>query len=784
MRLRIRIVKVLLRLLVRLIAVLVVLVVLSLGYLHFFGFPGFLKDFLVGELRRAGYAAQFGSIRLDLFRGVVATDATFADARTPDQPLAQIDELELRFNLGWLIHRKQNPIRAIHIANATIAIPTPPDEQGPAKFTASDAYATFAFGDDGSVRVDQLTGVYCGIRLKVSGTIKRGAPTALPAPAAKPPSTRGQFLFLTKGVRELNRIQVTLPPQLDLDFDIDLGQPLASWVLAKFRGDRLQYRDLLLDSASVDVEMRDGAVVVRRCEATLYGGDVSIEGRYDIAMGQFDMTFSSTTDPAAIIPLFIKNAGPVLRDLRVEENPRITARYRLSPETGSLPELTGAVQTGGLRFRGVEFRSIKFAFEDRGPQVTLHDVEVVTPEGRLVGRGQYQIESTDFTYEFDSTVDPTRLLPLMIGNVRQIVEPAWFATPPHIVASVSGDFVDPDAFAYDAQISTDRCSYRGVGLEGASAKLRLRRSQLDVQNLLLQRREGDLRGTIFADFNAHRVSFDLADGANPSEIAGLLGEKAARIMKPYQFGPRTDANIRGFVDFDNPNATAWMAHVVNEGFSYWKLATTRAESTLVFTNDTLRLGDFHADFYSGKLQGSALFTFSDADPTYNFDFSVNDADVQAILSAIQKRQSSVTGLLTGQAEISGRGSDLAAINGKGELSVADGVLWQAPVFGIFSEVLGKTKATQARASFTITNQVVRTDDMEIAAGVFTAKSWGQVGFDGKMDFRVQAQFLRAWPGINILSKWLGVLLEYKVGGSIGDPKYRPVNFPKELLPSK
>jgi hypothetical protein len=779
-------VKVLFRLFVRLIVVLVVLTVLSLGYLHFFGFPGFLKEFLVGELRKAGYAAQFGSIRLDLFRGVVATDATFADARTPEQPLTQIDELELRFNLGWLIHKKQNPIRAIHIANATIAIPTPPDEYGPAKFTASDAYATFVFGDDGSVRVDQLTGVYCGVRLKVSGSIKRSAPTALPAPgaAAAAPAVKGQFLFLTRGVRELNRIQVTLPPQLDLDFDLDLGQPLASRVLAKFRGDRLQYRDLLLDSASVDVEMRDGAVVVRRCEASLYGGDVAVQGRYDIAMGQFDVTFSSTTDPAAIVPVFIKDAGPVLRDLRVEENPKITARYRLSPETGSLPELTGAVQTGGLRFRGVEFRSIKFTFEDRGPQVTLHDVEVVTPEGRVVGHGQYHIESSDFTYELDSTVDPTRLLPLMIGSVRQIVEPAWFATPPHIVAKVSGDFVDPDAFAYDAEVSADRCSYRGVGLEGASGKLRLRRSQLDVQNLVLQRREGDVRGTIFTDFNAHRVSFDLAVGANPSEIAGLLGEKAARVMKPYQFGSRTDANIRGLVDFDNPNATAWMAHVVNEGFSYWKLTTTRAETALVFTNNTLQLADFDADFYGGKLRGHALFTFSDADPTYDFNFSVDNADVQGILSAAQKRPSNVTGFLTGRAVISGRGTDLEAVRGNGELSVADGILWQGPIFGIFSEVLGKTKATRAHASFTIANQAVRTDDMEIAAGVFTARSWGQVGFDGKMDFRVQAQFLRDWLGIGWIGRVLGQILEYKVGGTVGDPSYRPVNLPKELLPSK
>ena len=777
-------VKVLFRLLRSLMITVVVLVLLSLGYLHIAGFPRFLKDFLVTQLRQAGYAAQFGSIRLDLFRGFVATDASFADARTPEQPLAQIDELELRFNLRRLIN-KQNPIRAIHVANARVTIPTPPDEDGPAKFTATDAYATFEFGEDGTIRVDQLTGLYLGIRLNVSGLVKRGAPSTAPVQAApKPPATKGQFLFVTRAVRELNRIQVTLPPQLDLDFDVDLTQPLASHVVAKFRGSHLQYRDLLLDSAGVDIEMRDGAIMVRRCEASLYGGDLSIQGRYDVAMGQFDATFSSTTDPAAIIPLVIKDTGQALRDLRVTENPTITARYRLSPETGSMPELTGTVLTGGLTFRGVEFRSIKFAFDDRGPQIKLTDVEVVTPEGRLVGHGDYHLESTDFNYELDSTLDPTRLLPLMSGAVWQIVKPSWFETPPHIVAKVSGDFVDPDALAYVAQIHADRCSYRGVGLENATADLRLQRSQLNVQHLVLGRREGDVRGTIDADFNAHRVRFDLATKANPSEVVGLLGEKAARIMAPYRFGPRTEANLHGLVDFDNPFGTAWTAQVVNEGFSYWKFTATRAQAALVFNNNALQINDFDADFYGGKLRGNAAFAFSGPEPTYSFDFSVENSDVHAILMAVKDRESSVTGSLSGQAAINGRGADFGALKGKGELSVADGVLWQAPVFGIFSQVLGNTKATRAEATFTISNQVVRTEDMQVAAGAFTAKSRGQLGFDGKMDFRVEAVFLRAWPGIGWISTVLGKALEYKVGGTIGDPKYRPVNLPKELLPSK
>ena len=277
---------------------------------------------------------------------------------------------------------------------------------------------------------------------------------------------------------------------------------------------------------------------------------------------------------------------------------------------------------------------------------------------------------------------------------------------------------------------------------------------------------------------------DLADEANPSEMAGVLGERAAKIMAPYRFGPRTEANVRGLIDFENPFGTAWAAHVVNEGFSYWKLTASRAESTLVFTNNTLQINDFDADFYSGKLRGNAAFMFFGAEPAYGFDFSVQGADVHAMLGAMQNRQSGVTGFMSGQAAITGRGTDLGALKGAGELSVADGILWQAPVFGIFSEILGNTKATSAHATFTITNQTVRTEDIEIAAGVFTAKSWGQLGFDGKMDFRVQAQFLRDWLGIGWIGRVIGQVLEYKVGGTIGNPSYRPVVLPKELLPSK
>ena len=61
-------------------------------------------------------------------------------------------------------------------------------------------------------------------------------------------------------------------------------------------------------------------------------------------------------------------------------------------------------------------------------------------------------------------------------------------------------------------------------------------------------------------------------------------------MAPYRFGPRTEANARGVVDFDDPLRTAWAAHVVNEGFSYWRLTAAQAQANLVFTNKNTNRG--------------------------------------------------------------------------------------------------------------------------------------------------------------------------------------------------
>jgi hypothetical protein len=778
-------VKTLRKLLGKLFGLLLAFTLFTLAYLHAIGFPGFLTKGVVDQFAKRGLAAQFGLIRLDLFRGVVATDAVLADAKTPDLPLLQIDELEIQLNWRRLIHR-QNAVDAVRIANAVITVPTPPDEIGRQYLTAEDAYALFKFENDGTIRVDRLTGLYCGIRLNVTGQFKPGAEQRPPAAETE----ERPLVFLTKTVRELNRVQVAKPPQLDLDFQVDLGRPFTDQhVTARLYGADLLYRGLRVDAAVADVQLQSGAIDINRFLVKLYGGDLSVTGRYDVAHGRFDIQFVSTTDPTALRTLLPRDAAAGVRELHVHENPKITAHYVLSAETGSLPRLQGEVNAGPLSYRAVDFDRINFSFSHQWPEVQLSDVSIAMADGRLTGHGQYHLESSDFSYEIDCTLDPTKLLPLMTPATQQLFQPARFETPPRISAVVTGDLVDPDSFAYDAEVSAGRMSYRGVPLRRASAGLSLRHGRLDVQDLHLIREEGELRGHVLADFNEHDIAFEFDTTAAIPQLAALLGEKAARIVAPYRFGPNSAATAQGLLDFDEPAKTAWTAQIDTEGFSWWKLTADRAKATLIFTNNTLRVENFSADIYKGTLRGDVVVALDNPETQYRASFDAANCDVDRLMVALRGEGREVSGSLAGHVELRGHGSDLKTMTGSGHVEILDGVLVELPLFGVFSRILndispgaGSTKITRARATFAVAKGAVKTDDLGMAAGAFSVSSRGEVDFDGKLDFRVQAQFLRSVPPINVLTAIIGKIFEYKVGGTLANPNYRPLHLPKETMP--
>lgn len=877
---------------------LVLALVTTLVYLDVHGFPPFLVRIVQQQFARAGYSFRCSEMRLDWLRGVMATGVQLADAKTPDRPLAKMDEVVLQISLRRLWNR-QNAISALQIANANLSVPTPADELGQQEFTATKAYAVMAFEDDGTIRIGQLIGTYCGISLRVRGSVK---PTAASAVATTTKTTAvepasGRFVFITKALRELYSLRAGETPQLDLDFDLDLAQPWATRANARLFGRQIQYRKATVDLVAVRVAMADGAVQINECRLVTTDGTLSLTGRYDVAMGEFDLRLASTVHPEVVAVVLPENIAQAMRQVKVGAAPQIHVRYWLAPDTGSLPKIEVGVEASDLEFRGVKVRALSLLADSQGAEIFVRKARIEMAEGVLTGHGQYHLDSSDFTYAFDSTLDPTKLLSLMPPGIRPIIEPSAFVTPPHIVAQVTGDFVDPERFAYTAEITTGAGSYRGVPLQSAAAKVNLERNRLKVRDLVVTRPEGALRGAVTVDFNQQNVRFDLQSTADPGALAPILGPKPAEFMKPYRFGKSLRGSAVGMFDFAQPTRSAWTAEFTNRdfrawdltaqhahatlsltndvvhivangrnltgwnttaaeaqvvadirgrtvratgtgtnvtwgtataavvqasvnvdggrgriignagsvtwaslhadtmqatvnvaraatqadvtatGFGWWRLKTDRARADVVFTNRNLQINQFDSDIYAGKLRGEAALDFTNS-VAYQFKLDAANVDVDQITQAMRNYGPgrTVTGNLDGQVELAGSGN-LNTLAGKGNFRIGDGVLWEGALFGFLSKILGNTKATDAKGTFTVHDKAVWTDDLRVEAGALTAKTHGHITFDGGLDFRVQAQFLRSVPGLNLIGAVVGKMFEYQIAGDLDHPEYHPVNAP-------
>jgi hypothetical protein len=119
--------------------------------------------------------------------------------------------------------------------------------------------------------------------------------------------------------------------------------------------------------------------------------------------------------------------------------------------------------------------------------------------------------------------------------------------------------------------------------------------------------------------------------------------------------------------------------------------------------------------------------------------------------------------------------------GYGHAQLTNGLLWEIPLFGVFSPVLnaffpglGNSRARHAITTYEITNGIIYSKDLEIRATAMRMKYQGSVDFDGHVDGRMEAELLRDLPAFGFLiSKvfWpVTKLFEYKITGTLENPK--------------
>jgi hypothetical protein len=579
----------------------------------------------------------------------------------------------------------------------------------------------------------------------------------------------------------------------------------------------LRSKKLNSDSISCDGFWHAPELAVTNLSAELGGGKFDISAKLNVATREFIFTNSSDCDFHAVASLLTQRTRERLADFSWTQPPSLQAggSLILPAWTNRQPDWEGEMRPtvkldGELAFtngqvRGVAIESARTYFHYSNLVWQLPDLAMTQAKTRLDLSGSEDDATKNYHWHIRGALDPEAVRPfLTASNAVRGFEIVKFTEPLALEVDVSGRLYDYDHVAASGHVALTNFAVRGEVFGDVASALNYTNRMLELLHPLMH--TGAQMATadkIVFDFNTRLIYF--TNGftvADPEPVARAIGPKTGRIVAPYHFLQPPTARVNGQVPLHDMNNGRDMADVdlrfdilQPAPFQWSKLQTPGIMGTIHWQGQTLILTNVTAAFYGGSGDGFANFDFRPAHAGADYQFAVNVTNVNLHLLSVDliSRTNHLEGALAGTLVVTAADTrDLETWTGYGHANLRDGVLWDSPIFGILSPVLnkvspglGNSRATDASATFSMTNGVIFTDSLEIRSLKTRLDYSGTVDLKQNVNARVTAQLLRdVWvvgPLISTLFTPVSKLFEYQITGTLQVPKAQPVYVPRILL---
>jgi hypothetical protein len=453
---------------------------------------------------------------------------------------------------------------------------------------------------------------------------------------------------------------------------------------------------------------------------------------------------------------------------------------------------------GGAGYRGIDVLSAKSRFSYSDMTWHLPDLVVTRPEGKLRAEHIANDRTRDYYWRIHSTVNPTIVRPLLDPEEARVFELLQLTSPPEIDAELWGVFHQHDRIGGNARVSVTNVTFRGQHADVIQASFAYTNKVLEVfKPWVLRGQDIMMADGLTADFNVERVYLTNAHGvADPLAVSRAIGPHVGETMEDYIFDNPIQGRAYGVIPMHGEEGADLHFDVTGGPFHWWKFNVPRISGRVHWKDETLTLSDINADFYQGKAWGKAVFDVSDA-PGTAFWFTMNGTNVllQQLVADLSTGTNRSEGWVEGSVTVtSANSADWRTVQGYGELVMHEGLLWDIPLFGVLSPILdgimpglGSSRATDGICTFAITNGVVHTADLDIRTPTMRLQYKGSVDLaaDYAVKARVEAEPLKdVWvigPLVSTVLTPLTKAFEYKVTGTLGEPKVEPVNIIPRIM---
>jgi hypothetical protein len=748
-------------------------------YLAKRGFGKEWRDRVVEELHKRGVEASVRRLTLDPVRGLIAQDVRIYDFKNRENTLAVISEVALDINYAALLHH-QPFLNALDVRGAELTIPNPADGTIAPKTQIKDLRAHIYFPPE-QIYVSQAEGFFCGVRISVTGQlIKRS--DYKPSEEISDEDWRQRMLLVQRIADELRRF--TFPgeaPSLQVKFAGDLSQFETVHAEATLTAERSLRGAYDMKDLALAAEWTNQTLHINHCEWTDNLGNFS--GRLDWSRETKAADFQgrSTLDAKRFLEAF--GFGALLSDAAFTSSPllELSGSVNLAGKTPKI-SVIGRVAAENFNYKMVPLLKLTGDFSWDGERAMVRELRVRHESGELTG--DLLDAPNDFRLNLESAVDPIVFSAFVSPEFGRFLKEWEWRRSPAVRIALRGPSRLPETWSGEGTIATQRTRFRGAWMNGAMAVVRLDKGALTLDNLHVTRDEGTGSGSFTYDFVKHEVRLkDVKSTLRPTDAILWVEPRYFKEVAPYKFRQSPNVVVNGVVHFRGPGDHLEIKVDAPAGMDYVFLGKTlpidRVSGRLLFTDGRLELSDIDGKLFNGGLRGVADISLEKDDKRYSAKVALDGVDFPRLADLYFKYETA-HGRLSGAYEWTGVGSEPRNMQGSGSAKVTDGDIFAIPIFGPLSGLIsavipgaGYSLARQAKATFTIKDGVIHTDDFKVSGKLFGMVGHGDVHFlEDKLDFDIRIDA----GGAGVLLTPMYKLFEYKGEGSISKPNWHPKRF--------
>lgn len=798
----------LLRWTVRLTVAFLLVIALIVLCLNQVGLPDFAKTRMQSELQARGWNVEVDRLRWQPQKRQLLAEGVQWQANGDDfQPRFSAQTLEIHLQ-SWFVFPLK--IKAVTLHNGALDLPLSASEDASA-LQATNVQTKLSLADPHYWEME-ISAQCLGLDINLQAQVTNASTFKNWRSQSKSEATQWRNI-LRQIVQTHKSLGFAGNPSLQIHLNLDAAHPQKSTARLKLLCDRAELGGLSLEAENIRLHAHWKAetLVVQQLAATLCDGNLDFQGAWNAKTRRTTLAGRFDFDVQRIGHLLSEKGRRWLNQYKFQQPPFVQIQAsailpkRWDGDSGwwenlqSSLHLAGRFHANKATFRTVPLDSVSSSVEFSNMTWKLPDIRIARPEGELRLNYQCDTRTKEHRWEVNGNVDWNAYKPLLTSAQKEKLALFEFTQPIHIRnGKVQGSWGAPNLTQFETNIAVTNFLFRNVPLSSLRANLAYTNKLLTATDVELHCKEGQIRA------NAAKVNFDtrLVTATNAVSTAPLLtiakmvGPATEQFLKRYRFLKPPRIQLNGVVPLDAENENP-AAHFQVEGrpFALGRFQSPHIRADINWIRQKVEIQNVDASFYQGSLKGNMnLSLMANRQATFNLHAKIKNVDLNALFAdALLEENQQSQGILNGEITIdSGQTDHWNSWQGRGQVSLEKGFLWDVPLFGIFSHLfnafspgLGSSRAESGQANFTIVNGVIRTSDLTIQEPSARLRYQGKIDFQGNLDAKVEAELLRDIPIIGqaiSVALWpVSKLLVYKVSGNLRNPVVEPrYMFPKLL----